>query len=453
MHWDGKMLPEMKGKDKVDRLALVITAENVEKLLGIPKLEESRGENISEAIENFLCKWKMSDLVEIVAFDTTSSNTGVDNGAAYLLEKKLGRDLLFLPCRHHISELLIKAVFELNFGKTSAPEVLLFNRFSKNWKNMNINNFKSGILDQEVKKSLTAAEIEIHKNFCLEALKSEYARGDYKELLQLSLLFIGEDVPNFTQLRLPGATIHARFMSKDIYCYKMFLLREQFKMTSLELKGIRNICIFLTRIFVAYWFGCMNAVNAPRQDLQFIQDAIKYFDTKVSDSLLYKIRNHLWYLSEEAVALGFFDENISFELKRKMVKALGNFEDENEEVVIPKRLIVTFEQVKSFANKDLSDFVTPRTKRFFDRLQIDIGFLHFDPSTWQDREDYCAGKQICLNLTVVNDPAERAVKLITDFNRALTYDEQDKQYLLQVVEHYRQKYPSFSKSSLMNQNI
>lgn len=130
-----------------------------------------------------------------------------------MLEQKLGRALLFLPCRHHISELFIKAVFELNFGKTSAPEVLLFNRFSKFWKNINISDFKSGILDEEVQKVLTPTEIESHKNFCLAALSSYYVRADYKELLQLSLLFIGEYVPNFTQFRLPGATTHARFMS------------------------------------------------------------------------------------------------------------------------------------------------------------------------------------------------------------------------------------------------
>lgn len=439
MHWDGKMLPDMKGKDKVDRLALVITAENEEKLLGIAKLEESCGENIAEGIEY---------LVQIVAFDTTSTNTGIEKGSAYLLESKLGRDLLFLPCRHHISELLIKAVFELNFGKTSAPEVTLFNRFSKNWKNMNINTFKSGVLDEAVQKNLTAAEIETHKNFCLEALKSHYVRADYKELLQLSLIFLGKEVPNFTQLRLPGATIHARFMSKAIYCYKIFLLREQFKMTSSELKGIRNICIFLTRIYVSYWFGCVNAVSAPRQDLQFIKDAISYFDLNVSNALLSKIKNHLWYLSEEAVALGFFDEMISIEVKRKMVEALGNHDDENDKV-IPKRLNLTLEQVKSFENKDVSSFVTPRTKRFFHRLQIDVTFFELDPSIWKDQEEYCTAKRICQHLTVVNDPAERAIKLITDFNRALTYDEEDKQYLLQVVEHYRKNFSSHKKSSLV----
>lgn len=67
----------MKGKEKAERLALVVTGENMEKLLGIPKVESSSGENTAEAIQDFLRKWKMDDLVEIVSFDTTASNTGI----------------------------------------------------------------------------------------------------------------------------------------------------------------------------------------------------------------------------------------------------------------------------------------------------------------------------------------------------------------------------------------
>lgn len=59
---------------------------------------------------------------------------------------------------------------------------------------------------------------------------------------------------------------------------------------------------------------------------------------------------------------------------------------------------------------------------------------------------------MCRNLSVVNDAAERAVKLISDFNRALTFDEADKQYLLQVVEHYRHTFPTHTKSSLLSSN-
>lgn len=135
----------------------------MEKLLGIPKMENSKGETISAEIYNFLCAWKLEELVEIVSFDTTAANTGLNNGAAFLLEKRIGRTLLFFPCRHHISELLVKAVFELNFGKSSAPDVPLFNRFSSYWKNINPKSFKSGISDVEVRQVLTIAEIDTFK--------------------------------------------------------------------------------------------------------------------------------------------------------------------------------------------------------------------------------------------------------------------------------------------------
>lgn len=42
---------------------------------------------------------------------------------------------------------------------------------------------------------------------------------------------------------------------------------------------------------------------------------------------------------------------------------------------------------------------------------------------------------------VVNDVAERNVKLIEEYNTILTKDEDQKQYHLQVVNEYRKKYP------------
>lgn len=382
----------------------------MEKLLGIPKIENSSGENIADATLNFLRHWALDGLVEIVSFDTTATNTGINNGAAYLLEKKLERKLLFLPCRHHISELLVRSVFELNFGKTSGPEVLLFNRFAKYWKNIAATNFTKGTLDEEVLRNLTESQMEYVKNFCLNALKCHYVRADYKELLQLTLHFIGEHVPDFNQFRLPGATSHARFMSKCIYCLKIFLFREQFKMTAAELKSLRSICLFLVIIYVPYWFRCVNAIEAPKLDLDFIQNVVTYFDKEVSTTLLQKLRKHLWYLAEEAVGLSFFDESVPLEVKKKMVQKLDiNNEDEDEnDAEVSKRNVVTMEEILSYSAKDISHFVTSRTKRFFTRLSIDVSFLQLDPSEWQQRDDYCAGKRVCHHLHVVNDAAERA---------------------------------------------
>ncbi|KAJ8961828.1 hypothetical protein NQ318_021443 [Aromia moschata] len=52
------------------------------------------------------------------------------------------------------------------------------------------------------------------------------------------------------------------------------------------------------------------------------------------------------------------------------------------------------------------------------------------------------------NLKVVNDIAERAIKLMSDYNNILTNDEQ-RQYILQVVKEYRRIFPTADKASLV----
>lgn len=134
-----------------------------------------------------------------------------------------------------------------------------------------------------------------------------------------------------------------------------------------------------------------------------------------------------------------------------MVAALASeIETEEDNVIsLPKKVCVSIEELKEFQSKDLSCFVTHKTKTFFARLEIDTNFLNFDPSNWHERAEYIKGVQILKNINVVNDAAERKVKLITDFNRSLTHSEEDKQYLLHVVENYRKEFPSYTKSSLL----
>ena len=48
---------------------------------------------------------------------------------------------------------------------------------------------------------------------------------------------------------------------------------------------------------------------------------------------------------------------------------------------------------------------------------------------------------------MVNDTAERGVKLIQDFNNSITKNEAQKQYLLQCVEEYRKIYGDCKKST------
>lgn len=85
---------------------------------------------------------------------------------------------------------------------------------------------------------------------------------------------------------------------------------------------------------------------------------------------------------------------------------------------------------------------------FFERFKISLSFLTTDPSTWEFDNDFIAGKQKVQNLRVVTDNAERGVKLMGDYNQLLTKDEEDLQFLLQVVTDYRKKYSGCDKTTL-----
>lgn len=50
------------------------------------------GEEISSAVYEKIIDWALKDLVEAIVFDTTSSNTGVHNGACcvHIFRSKIG---------------------------------------------------------------------------------------------------------------------------------------------------------------------------------------------------------------------------------------------------------------------------------------------------------------------------------------------------------------------------
>ncbi|XP_050340394.1 uncharacterized protein LOC126766704 isoform X2 [Bactrocera neohumeralis] len=166
LHWDGKLLPAMTGNEKVERLAIVLTAANIEELISIPIIECGTE------------KMNMINSVEMVCFDTTATNTGKRNGAGMLLEQKLKRSLLWLPCRHHIAEIILRAVFEIYFGKSCGPEVAIFESFWREWNTFNLKDFSIGIMDEEVRRAINAEECEANKEFCIKNIAKDHIRHD-----------------------------------------------------------------------------------------------------------------------------------------------------------------------------------------------------------------------------------------------------------------------------------
>lgn len=89
IHWDGKLMSDISGKEKVDRLPVLVTGLNIDKLLGVPKLLGGTGENMAASIFSQIEEWDLNENICGECFDTTSSNTGNRNGACVLLEQNL----------------------------------------------------------------------------------------------------------------------------------------------------------------------------------------------------------------------------------------------------------------------------------------------------------------------------------------------------------------------------
>jgi len=117
-----------------------------------------------------------------------------------------------------------------------------------------------------------------------------------------------------------------------------------------------------------------------------------------------------------------------------------------QELRILPRAIVDLQNVNS---KELQDFVTANTTRFFDITGLPCDFLSKDPSQWEEDATYTSVRATVRSMRVVNDIAERGVALMDEYNLLHTNNEEQKQFLLLTVKQYRQRYADRNKSTLM----
>ena len=111
LHWDSKLLPTLCGAEKKDRLPIIVTFQGKEKLLEISEIPAATGQDQATAVFQTVQKWGIEENIQALCFDTTASNTGRINGACTKLEEMFERDLLYLPCKHHICEFNVKKCF------------------------------------------------------------------------------------------------------------------------------------------------------------------------------------------------------------------------------------------------------------------------------------------------------------------------------------------------------
>jgi len=126
-----------------------------------------------------------------------------------LIEKALNRKLVWLPCRHHVMEIILKGVFEIFWNTTSGPNVPIFDRFKNSWGKLDQSKFKSGLADESVSTVLIKkrAEIITFINSCLQVK------------IVHSLLPMVKTIYSNLQLLVCFRCLNPEMIIKNCYCF------------------------------------------------------------------------------------------------------------------------------------------------------------------------------------------------------------------------------------------
>lgn len=233
----------------------------------------------------------------------------------------------------------------------------MFTAFQKQWRRIDKGKFHvlaGSHFRSKLSKEFKAATIKVLQRV-LDKKNRYLPRDDYKEFCQLTLIILGVTIPGY-KFKRPGAQHHARWMSKVIYCLKMYLFRNQLNYSQEFTKKLLDFCLFVSFIYARFWIECPLASEAPLNDLNLYKDLHKYaaINKQISKCGLEKLAKHLWYLSQELVPLSLFSNNVTIQEKKCIIENMKRCTDSNW-----KKREIRLDDSANLHRKSLSDLVGP----------------------------------------------------------------------------------------------
>ena len=190
LHWDGKIFPCLTRvhADRENRVAVVVSWKNTEMLLGAPNIPFGTGKDHASVGIELLYKLNIAEQVRVFVFDTTASNTGINTGACTLIGKALGRELVWVACRHHIMKVVLLSAFQAVLEDTTGPCGEVFKRFQSQCDVINKENFD--LPDEADFQGIRHLREEAKETYT-ELFGTTFPRDDYREFLELRMIFVG----------------------------------------------------------------------------------------------------------------------------------------------------------------------------------------------------------------------------------------------------------------------
>ncbi|KAK2727038.1 hypothetical protein QYM36_007779 [Artemia franciscana] len=191
-------------------------------------------------------------------------------------------------------ELLIGAVFQFRLGSTFAPQVPIFTRYQQNWMFVDQSRFERGMSSDAVSTSVQDIE-DSTTEFAKGYLRENQPRDDYREFLELVIIFLDSVLERGIRFIAPGATHHARWLSKVIYSLKIWMFRGQFHLSKKEEKGLQDVCIFAARVYLRLWMRAPKPASAQYHDDQLLISLLNNLaiNSEIFRVTSMKMANHL----------------------------------------------------------------------------------------------------------------------------------------------------------------
>ncbi|KAJ4939573.1 hypothetical protein JOQ06_029018 [Pogonophryne albipinna] len=442
LHWDSKLTPMLSNVRQLEeRLTVVVGDAERLKLLGVPAYKKQTNEACGVIIARLTCKllqdWCCADQVVNMAFDTTASNTGHLTAACIAIQLSLGRPLLWSGCRHHIGEVLLNQVFtDLKVETSRSPEVTLFTHLRENGTCYHKNPAANGPVT-------------------FLATLSNHSWASY--VLNLS----GGEEQTAVTFQRPGALHKARWIAKLLYTLKLALMKQHIALlpqgtitTRQQVPKIRAFAIFITHIYAKWWLTCEKSVDAAWNDLTLYHhlQAYKAVDEGIAASAIKALERHRWYLTGEMLPLALFSSKEPNEDKRALASAILEHKPADLPMHIPEQRFGTGFGKPKFPTllptTSLADLANNDCWFGMHQLHIDPECMFLDVKEWATNAALKKSEVNVCAMNVVNDCAERGVKLTSDFV-AVARKEQHLQNVLQAVEHDRSQQPNLRRCKLI----
>ncbi len=229
-------------------------------------------------------------------------------------------------------------------------------------------------------------------------------------------------------------------------------MSQRFNMSDDEADKVKRMSTFIAVYHSRAFLQSRLSTIAPSIDLKYLTDMKIYAkeDAEAAEMAIKSVLNHLWYLTEEVVVFAIFDKELPVTLREAMVKKLLSIPRPQQ--FLPQKPI--FPRIDPSNDIDFSHqlllCIGPRSWLLFDLLQLrdeKLDWMRTAVIYWDKMIGYQNALQLILSMEVVNDSAERGVKLVTDF-KDVSKDANEQQYLFQVIEDYRNRFQTCTKTVL-----